>query len=259
MHNKDTREQDRTMSLLENKIALPAIVLAVAVGVGAYLFVNEGTAPEEEMTQGSTATEEQSAAATESANASIVPEAAAQSTDDAPEGSPLITPRVLGDPNAPVHMIEYSSLTCPHCASFHRETLPLIKERYIDTGQLRLEIRDFPLNEQAAVGALVARCATEERYFPLVELLFAQQQRWANSQNIVGELAQLASFAGMSQETLEACFENQELFAAIVEQRGVWANTHEVSSTPTFYINGTPVIGSQPFEDFEAVIEAELN
>ena len=157
------------MSLLKNKLAIPVIALVVGFGIGAGVYLTNQ--PGSEQAAAPTQTE-----ASSGENASIVSEAVAQSSGNAPEGSALITPRVLGDPNAPVLMIEYSSLTCPHCAAFHSGALPEIKERYIDTGMVRLEMRDYPLNEAAAVGALVARCAAEERYFPLVDLLFAQQQ-----------------------------------------------------------------------------------
>lgn len=162
----------------------------------------------------------------------------------------LIGTRILGDSDAPIHMIEYSSMTCPHCAAFHVETLPQIKTNYIDTGKVRLEMRDYPLNEAAALGALLSRCAPEDRYFPLVDLIFAQQASWARSNNMIGELARLGAFAGMSQGDLEACFQNQELYAAIVRQRDVWSEEHEVRSTPTFYINDEPLVGNQPYDHF---------
>jgi len=171
----------------------------------------------------------------------------------------MIEPRILGDADAPVTIIEYSSMTCPHCASFHRETLPELKKTYIETGKVKLEFRDYPLNEAAALGSLLARCAPEDRYFALVDLIFAQQQVWGSSQNILGELAKLGSFAGMSQDSINACFENEALYGAIVQQRSVWSDTHNVGSTPTFFVNGTSIVGAQPFTAFEEAIEAALN
>jgi protein-disulfide isomerase len=171
----------------------------------------------------------------------------------------LIGTRILGVPDAPIHLIEYSSMTCPHCAAFHVETLPLIKTNYIDTGKVKLEMRDYPLNEAAALGSLLSRCAPEDRYFPLVDLLFAQQNAWARSNNMIGELARLGAFAGMSQEQLEACFQNNDLYAAIVRQRDVWNEEHEVRSTPTFYINDAPLVGNQPYEQFVERFESILS
>lgn len=230
------------MSLLQNKATLPIVVVIVAAGIGALLFFqNSGSGPN----ASEVGTHQTADGNTQTASA--------------PEGNPLITPRILGNPDAPVTMIEYSSMTCPHCASFHRDALPLIKKNYIDTGKLKLEMRDFPLNDGAVLGSLLARCAPEDRYFALVDLLFAQQQAWARSEGMIGELARIGGFAGMSQDDLQACFENEELFQAIREQREVWASTHEITSTPTFYINGVQVRGSQSYEEFERVIEEALN
>jgi protein-disulfide isomerase len=240
------------MSLFQNKIVVSAFAVAIVAGIGAAYFL---TAGEPETAAAPPTTEAvASAAAADQAAASGGEEAA-----PAPEGSPLITPRVMGDPDAPVTLIEYSSLTCPHCAAWHRDTLPRLKETYIDTGKVKLVARDYPLNEGAALGTLFARCAAEERYFPLVDLLFEQQSSWARSQNMIQELARLASFAGMSQEDINQCLQNEELYAAILEQREVWSQTHDIGSTPTFVVNGEMIVGNQPYERFEAAIEAALN
>lgn len=167
--------------------------------------------------------------------------------------------RVLGDPDAPVEIIEYASMTCPHCATFHLETLPQIKERYIDTGKAKLVMRDFPLDNRAAAGTLLARCAPPARYFPLIDVMFKQQQVWAGANDVLGELARIGKFAGMSQSDVEACFQNEELFQAIVQKRQEYMAEHDVSSTPTFYINGEKISGAQPFSTFEEVIEKHLN
>lgn len=229
------------MSLFQHKAALPVVVVAVVAAIGGLIYyVNRSPdAPIASQVDSNPASADASAAS--------------------PDTNPLITPRVLGDPDAPVTIIEYSSLTCPHCAAFHRETLPQLKETYIDTGKAKLELRDFPLDDGATLGALLARCAPEDRYFALVDLLFLQQRSWARSENLVGELARLGGFAGMSEESIQACFENEELFRAIREQRQVWSNLHEISSTPTFIVNGSKVSGAQPFSEFQKIIDSELN
>lgn len=229
------------MSLFQHKAALPVVVVAVVAAIGGLIYyVNRSSdAPIASQVDSNLASADASAAS--------------------PDTNPLITPRVLGDPDAPVTIIEYSSLTCPHCAAFHRETLPQLKETYIDTGKAKLELRDFPLDDGATLGALLARCAPEDRYFALVDLLFLQQRSWARSENLVGELARLGGFAGMSEESIQACFENEELFRAIREQRQVWSNLHEISSTPTFIVNGSKVSGAQPFSEFQKIIDSELN
>ena len=173
-------------------------------------------------------------------------------------GNPLITPRIMGNTDAKVHIIEYSSMTCPHCANFHANALPQIKAQYIDTGKASFEIRDYPLNEPAAIGTLLARCAPEDRYFPLVDMLFSQMQSWRSSPDIITELARLGGFAGMSKPDLDACFQNQELYSAIYEQRGVWQELHNIRATPTVFVNETRLEGARDFQEYADAIEAEL-
>lgn len=242
------------MNPLQSKMVLSAGVVLIVAGLGAaYFLTRDETAP--------TASQAPESLVSGTADPAQAPQEGGGEPQvaEAPEGNPLITPRVMGDPDAPVTLIEYSSLTCPHCAAWHRETLPRLKEAYIETGQVKLVTRDFPLNEGAALGTLFARCAAEDRYFPLIDLLFQQQSVWARSQNMIGELARLAGFAGMSQEEINQCLQNEELYAAILEQREVWSQTHDISSTPTFVVNGELIVGNQPYETFERAIEAALN
>lgn len=238
-------EQKRhgSMRLPRNKALLPAVAIVIAAGIGGLVYFQNagGDGPIAGAVGGDRL-----------ATAKVM------ETAGTAEGSALITPRVLGDPNAPVTIIEYTSLTCPHCAAFHGKTLPRLERRYIDTGKAKLVVRDFPLDERAAVAALLARCAPEDRYFPLVNMLFAQQRRWVGSDDVLGALARLGGFAGMSSEAIDQCFENQELYAAIVDQSEVWQEEHDIHSTPTFIINGQPVIGDKPFEEFRTVIDSKL-
>lgn len=169
----------------------------------------------------------------------------------------MMADRVLGDPDAPVTIHEYSSLTCPHCRSFHQETLPRLKEAYIDTGKAKLVLHDFPLNGAAAAGSMMARCAPEERYFPLVETLFDKQPEWSQAQNVLDALAQIGRFAGMSQEALQACFQNEALFDAIRDSRNKAAEELDISSTPTFIIGDEKIVGAQPFETFAEAIDGQ--
>jgi len=166
--------------------------------------------------------------------------------------------RILGDPDAPVLIEEYSSLTCPHCASFHEEKLPILKKKFIDTGKAKLINRDFPLDDRAAVATLMVRCAPADRYYPMLELLFKQQTNWARAENPLQALAQVGRFAGMSQERLEACFQNVDLYRAIVARRNQYGEERSIQSTPTFFVNGEQIQGNQPIEDFENAIESAL-
>ena len=166
---------------------------------------------------------------------------------------------VLGDGNAPVTIIEYSSLTCPHCASFHRETLPGIKERYIDTGEARLVFRDYPLDQAAVMAAVLARCAGKERFFGFVDVLFRSQKTWARASDPREALERIGRLGGLSQSDMDACFADGELESSIYASRVDAAKEYDIRSTPTFIINGEMVVGAQPFERFAAVIDRILS
>ncbi len=166
---------------------------------------------------------------------------------------------VLGDADAPVTILEYSSLTCPHCARFHNETLPRIKERYIDTGKARLVYRDFPFDQTAVLAAAVAHCAGKKRYFGFLEVLFRTQKSWAESDNPLEALVRVSRLGGLKREAIEACIADQELLDRILASRLNGAREFNVNSTPTFIINGEKVVGAQPFERFEEILEGLLS
>ncbi|MBP5856597.1 DsbA family protein [Marivibrio halodurans] len=177
---------------------------------------------------------------------------------DLPSIEEMMAQRVMGDPDAPVTIHEYASLTCPHCKEFHDDTLPQVKEAYIDPGKAKLVMHEFPLDGAAAAGSMMARCAPKERYFPIISTLFDKQQDWARSENVLDALSQVGRFAGMSQETLQACFENEALFNAIRDARNEAAEMNDINSTPTFLIGETKIVGAQPFETFAEAIDSAL-
>lgn len=174
-------------------------------------------------------------------------------------GEQALSERILGSPDAPVTIVEHSSLGCPHCAAFHRDTLPQIKKTYIDTGKVRLIMHDFPLGTPALAAAMIARCAPRERYFPFVEVLFQSQPSWARAENPLQALAQVARMGGMGPGDVEACLQDQELLTGIRSRAQAAADDQGVDSTPTFFINGEKLAGNRPFTDFEAAIEKHLN
>ncbi|PZO74726.1 MAG: disulfide bond formation protein DsbA [Mesorhizobium amorphae] len=165
--------------------------------------------------------------------------------------------KVLGEANAPVTIVEYASMTCPHCAHFHETTLPTIKANYIDTGKARLILREFAFDPRAEAGFMLARCSNE-RYFPMVDVLFKQQQTWAGAQDARDALLQISRLAGFSQQSFEACLTDQALLDQIrgVKDRG--AGEFGVDSTPTFFINGTMYKGALSVEQMSAVIDSLL-
>lgn len=162
--------------------------------------------------------------------------ALAQSAEDL--ATKEYTERVMGDPDAPVTILEYSSLTCSHCAAFHANVLPQVKEQYIDTGKAKLVFRDFPLDPLAAAAALVARCVPEDNYFPFLETLFASQQQWSRSPDPLKALQGYARLSGLSAEGLEACLNNEALFQQINTVKEQGAAEYGITGTPTLIVDG---------------------
>lgn len=178
----------------------------------------------------------------------------------AAEGGPVTriddSDRILGDPDAPITIIEYSSLTCPHCANFHANTLPELKENWIDTGRARLVYRHFPLDQTALRAALVTNCFEGGRFFNLLETLFESQSHWARADDPIRELARIGAMAGMNQERFEACLNDQEEADRILEKQLAARDQAEVQSTPTFLIESRRIVGAQSYDEFAEVLRA---
>lgn len=165
---------------------------------------------------------------------------------------------VLGKADAPVTVVEYASLTCGHCASFHNKSFPAIKEKLIDTGKIRFILREFPLDNLAAAAAMLARCAGGEKTYPLTEVLFRKQDEWAFVRtNPVPELFKIAKQAGFTQETFDKCLTDQKLLDDIMAVRERASKTFGVNSTPSFFVNGVRLRGAATVESIEAAIAAQ--
>ena len=189
----------------------------------------------------------------------LVALAADVSTDELmkPEALPDM---VMGDAKAPVTIIEYASMTCPHCAHFQEATFPDIKKRYIDTGKVRYILRDFPLDQLAAAAFIVARCAAKDdkdKYYSLIDTLFRQQRTWAIEKPIPPLMA-IAKQAGLTEESFNACLANQKAWDALESVRDRATKQFKVQSTPTFFINGQQVTGALSIEEFAKVIDPYL-
>ena len=179
--------------------------------------------------------------------------AAPTSTVTLPGIEEMLSDKVLGDPNAPVTIIDYSALTCPHCADFHLNTLPLVKAKYIDTGKARLVYRDFPFNQAGIIASMLARCSGNTRYFDALELIYANQASWAAAAD--PEVA-LANILGMPREQADACLADQALSDGIQAMEQDGQQRYGVTGTPTFIINGQKIVGDQPFAVFDEVLGA---
>jgi protein-disulfide isomerase len=208
-------------------IAAGGVVAVVAIAVGVYF----GTRP----------------------NSAPAPVAVAQTPDKTALLGVLPGDHVLGDPKAPVTIIEYASLTCSHCASFHVTVLPTLKTKWIDTGKARLIYRDYPLDQVAAKAAQLAECAGNERYFAVLDIMFRGQGQWAIAQDPIAEVSKPLRIAGMGENEVKACLANTKVAEAVVADfKG--GETLGVNSTPTLFINGTMYRGSRSIDDLDREI-----
>jgi protein-disulfide isomerase len=163
----------------------------------------------------------------------------------------------LGKPDAPVTIVEYASMTCPHCAQFHTAVLPQLKTKYFDNGQAKLILREFPLDGLAVAAFMLARCAGPDRYYPMVGALFETQGTWAvPGTEGKDKLLLIARQAGFSKEKFDQCLADKELFNKIVAVRQRANDKFQVDSTPTFFVNGKRMKGDHQFKDFDEALAA---
>jgi len=187
----------------------------------------------------------------------------AQRDPDAPKKDPdlaeLMKPGALpdmslGSQDAPNVIVEYASMTCPHCAQFDKVIFPELKTKYIDTGKARLIFREFPLDGLAARASMLARCAGPDRYFAMIDVMFQTQPTWVvEGPEALDHLLQLARQAGFSKEKFDSCLADKDLFKKIVDERQRANDVFQVDSTPTFFVNGKRVSGEHQLKDFEAM------
>lgn len=168
--------------------------------------------------------------------------------------APRPSDRVLGNSAAPITIIEYASMSCPHCAHFDLDVLPTIKKKWIDSGKAKLILRDFPLDGPALKGAMLARCAPPDRFYPFVNALFADQPQWVLAPDPEKALVRMAELGGMSARTAEACLNNKTLEDRIVEERLLASKDLDIEGTPTFYINGKKFTGEPSVAAFNQVL-----
>jgi protein-disulfide isomerase len=170
---------------------------------------------------------------------------------------PPLGDRSLGKDDAPVTVIEYASMTCPHCAHFHETVYPELKKRYIDTGKVRYIFREFPLDRTAAGAAMLARCAEPSKFFPLIETLFQQQAKWAVEKPLQ-PLLTIAKQAGFSEQSFNACLSDQKMLEAIQAEQKRAADKFAVNSTPTVFVNGKMQKGAGTIDELAKVIDSML-
>jgi protein-disulfide isomerase len=165
---------------------------------------------------------------------------------------------VMGADNAPVTIVEYASLTCPHCQHFELTTYPELKKRYIDTGKVRYIFREFVLNDLDALAIMLARCLDKDKYFPFVETLYATQDKWAK-EDALPPLMAISKQAGFTDDSFKKCAANQQLYQDIAAQRDTASKNFGVNSTPTFFINGQIHSGDMPLAELEKLMQPYLS
>ena len=167
---------------------------------------------------------------------------------------------ILGDNNALVTMVEYSSLSCPHCAHFHETVLPTIEKEFITPGKLKLVVRHFPLNDPAVKGAQIVECAGQNglKRESFVKVLFDMQAQWAFSDAFVKDLKQIALVGGIDSAAFDSCLSDKTIETRVLTMRQEAETKLGVNSTPTFYINGEKFTGEPSVDGMRGAISAAL-
>jgi protein-disulfide isomerase len=231
-------------------VAATAGIVAVAMALGPHLGPGAGSAaPTVTVTK------------TVGADESTVDGGVATATGSQPEAI-NVARRQAGDPlamgrvDAPVVMVEYSDFSCPYCASFAMNTEPELVAKYVDTGVLRIEWRDFPyLTDQSGVAAIVARAAAKQgKFWEVHHELFTRMHAAGFDKLDTNVLADITSAAGLDAARFTRDFGDTTTAGAVSTDLGEGQNIG-VNGTPSFVINGRLVVGSQPLQTFEQVIE----
>lgn len=169
----------------------------------------------------------------------------------------LPTDHVQGNKDAKVLVIEYGSLSCSHCMRSHGETYPQLKKAYIDSGKIAYVFRNFPFNEPALRGAMIAECAGD-RYYTFLGVLFNSQPQWAYTQDFRENLETISKVGGISKEAFETCLDDKALETRIIQQAQLGAEVLKINSTPSFFVNSEQLTGFHSFDSLAKVIEQQL-
>ena len=168
----------------------------------------------------------------------------------------------IGEENAPVTIVEYRSLTCSHCADFANDVFPALKEKYIDSGQVRFELRPFALNAVDLNAFKLLRCVDAKDFFALDKVLFQNQKKWIVTnqsdrvlENSTKAISQYGSLFGLSKDEINACINDDDITDYILTMRIDAVENFNITSTPSFLINGELYEGNMPFKKFEKIID----
>jgi protein-disulfide isomerase len=162
--------------------------------------------------------------------------------------------QILGNPDAPITIIEYGSLTCPHCAAFDAEVLPKLKEKWFASGRAKLVFRPFPRDEVDLHASSVALCAPPDRFYAFIDAIFASQQQWTAASDPKAALARIGLLGGVSKTKFDACYDDKAIADKLLASRLVATQQLGISSTPTFFINGKKYDGQPTLDGLEVVL-----
>ena len=165
----------------------------------------------------------------------------------------------LGNPDAKIVVIEYASLTCPHCANFNTNIFPSLKKDFIDTGKILYVYRDFPLDQYAYQAALIAQCAPRERYFGIIDQLYGNQKAWVTAENPATALESFAKTVGLNAEQLQQCYNNQTLIDRVIRLYNEAVNVYQIQSTPSIIVNGQLQKNIRGYEDLQKYLNSLTN
>lgn len=238
---------------------------------------SESAAPaqSEKMVAPATETGEAAAPVSEEATAPAAEDDEEPATDDEAATPPAPTPsvninveaaleeRIMGSATAPLTLIEYASMTCPHCADFNTNTMPRLKKDFVETGKVKLVYRDLPTDAIATKAAMMARCAPVDQYFNIVETIYSTQQRWIQGPDITANLSRIGVLAGMDQPTINACIENEDLRKGLLRRVEFAQSKWYFTSTPSFVLQSgnyeETFKGSLPYEEVAAKLNKLLS
>lgn len=190
-----------------------------------------------------------------------LPSLGSAQAQDADVDTSLVTEMTLGDPSAPVTVIEYASFTCPHCRSFHENAFKEIKANYIDTGKVYFIYREVYFDRFGLWAGMVARCGGPERYFGIADMIYANQGTWTKADSpaeIADNLAKFGKAAGLTGDEIDACMQDEPLARAMIAVYQENAERDNIRSTPSFLIDGELVTGDKTYAEFAAILDGKL-
>ncbi|ETW10744.1 putative thiol-disulfide oxidoreductase D [Roseivivax marinus] len=240
--------------MAQTRIISTAALAAVFAAGGAWFLAPAGGP---DMTLPGAASAQTADDAQDSADAEA--SAGEDTAESAPSGE--VQDMMLGSADAPVKVIEYASYTCPHCGNFHDTVYDQLKENYIDTDKISFTYREVYFDKYGMWASMIARCGDDtDRFFGITDMLYDSQESWTRAGSeaeIADELRKIGRLAGIDNEQLEACMTDGEKLRSLVEWYQTNAEEDDVTSTPTFIIDGEKY-SNMNYEDFSAILDEKL-